>query len=87
MGSLNTFDFNVYSDEQFSFNEEEYASVMADAARVIEQAANKPQQTTATGAWKGSKQVSGILIKKACEHPRCGHYRCERGLRIEGIEI
>ena len=30
-------------------------------------------------AWRGAKNVSGVLIKKACEHPSCSHYKCERG--------
>jgi hypothetical protein len=38
-------------------------------------------------AWRGSKQAGDILIKKACEHTACSHFKCERGLRIGGIEI
>jgi len=38
-------------------------------------------------AWKGAQSFSGVLIKKACEHSGCPHFRCERGLRIGGIEI
>ena len=38
-------------------------------------------------AWQGSRQVGDVLVKKACEHKACGHFRCERGLRIGGIEI
>ncbi|HKQ03889.1 MAG TPA: hypothetical protein VJ464_02065 [Blastocatellia bacterium] len=38
-------------------------------------------------AWLGARVVNGVLIKKACEHAACSHYRCERALRIGGIEI
>lgn len=37
--------------------------------------------------WKGAKSSNGILVKKQCEHASCPHFRCERGLRIGGIEI
>ena len=38
-------------------------------------------------AWKGAKSFNGILIKKACEHSGCLHFRCGCGLRIGGIEV
>jgi hypothetical protein len=38
-------------------------------------------------AWQGSKQFSGIFVKKACEHLTCPHTRCARSLRVGGIEI
>jgi len=38
-------------------------------------------------AWRGSKQVGQLLIKKACEHSACGHFKCERDLRIGGIQV
>ena len=38
-------------------------------------------------AWRGSQAINGILIKKACEHPACSHFKCERGLRIGGFEL
>jgi hypothetical protein len=38
-------------------------------------------------AWRGSKEINGILIKKACEHKNCPHTRCAKALRIGGIEI
>jgi hypothetical protein len=38
-------------------------------------------------AWHGAKKVSGVLIKKACEHSNCPHYKCERGLRMGGFEL
>ena len=38
-------------------------------------------------AWYGSKQINGILIKKACEHSGCPHTYCVKSLRLGGIEI
>jgi hypothetical protein len=38
-------------------------------------------------AWKGSKEFSGILIKKACKHLDCPHTRCVKSLRVGGIEV
>jgi hypothetical protein len=38
-------------------------------------------------AWVGSVVINGVRIKKACEHSSCSHVRCERGLRVGGIEI
>jgi hypothetical protein len=45
------------------------------------------QQLDEQQAWRDSKLFSEALIKKACEHPSCSHFKCERGLRIGGIEI
>jgi hypothetical protein len=49
---------------------------------------NQPQHS----AWKDAKQVNteagAILIKKACEHVKCSHFKCERkDLRYNGIAI
>jgi hypothetical protein len=50
---------------------------------------NQPAQQQS--AWKEAKQVKAetgaILIKKACEHVTCPHFKCERSVRIGGIEI
>ena len=46
-----------------------------------------------TKAWEGSKPVTlddgaQVLIKKACEHPKCPLHKCTRSdLRIGGIDI
>jgi hypothetical protein len=40
------------------------------------------------GTWKAAKNDNGILIKKACEHLTCSHYRCERtDLKVGAIAI
>ncbi len=46
-----------------------------------------------TKAWDGAKPVTlddgaQVLIKKACEHAKCPHHKCNRSdLRIGGIDI
>ena len=46
------------------------------------------QQTTWAGAKQVSTQTGAILIKKACEHSTCNHFRCERkDLKLDGIDI
>ncbi len=46
-----------------------------------------------TKAWDGAKPVTlddgaQVLIKKACEHPKCPHHKCNRSdLRIGGFDI
>lgn len=49
------------------------------------------QQPEQQSAWKAAKTIKteagAILIKKACEHTTCPHFKCERSVRIGGIEI
>ena len=45
------------------------------------------RQREQAATWEGAKEFNGILIKKVCEHTSCPYFRCERGLRIGGIEI
>jgi hypothetical protein len=80
---INQFDSNVYSEEIFNFTEAEHAAVMADG---FEGYAEWSQELEAE-AWRGSKPIGDILIKKACEHTTCSHFRCERSQRIGGIEV
>jgi len=88
MTGYNKFDAERYSEELYSVTEEEHDAVMAemwegydDWSQELEQSADEPE------AWRGAKNVSGVLIKKACEHPACSHFKCERGLRMGGIAI
>jgi histone acetyltransferase (RNA polymerase elongator complex component) len=49
------------------------------------------QDSSNRSAWKGAKPVKteagAILIKKACEHTTCPHFKCDRSMRVNGIEI
>jgi hypothetical protein len=88
MSDYTKFDAEIYSEELYSVTEEEHDAVMAemfegyeDWSQEIEQTADEPE------AWRGAKNVSGVLIKKTCEHPACSHFKCERGLRMGGIAI
>ena len=89
MPEYTKFDSEIYSEESYPVTESEYDEVMrlmADEG-YHEFSIELEQQFDEQLAWQGSKPVSGILIKKACEHSQCGHFKCERGLRIGGIEI
>jgi hypothetical protein len=35
-----------------------------------------------SAAWNGAQAFNGVLIKKACEHSICSHFRCERSARL-----
>jgi hypothetical protein len=89
MSGYNKFDAEIYSEELYSVTEAEHNAVMAemfegyeDWSQELEQSAEDERQ-----AWRGAKNVAGVLIKKACEHPACSHFKCERGLRMGGIAI
>jgi len=83
MPSIPKFDSEIYSEEIFSITESEYDEVMADSWEGYSERSTEVEAE----AWRGSKAVNGLLIKKACEHPACGHFKCERDLRIGGISI
>jgi len=80
---INQFDLNVYSEESFNFTEAEHAAVMADDFEGYSEWSAELEAK----AWQGSKSVGNILIKKACEHTSCSHFRCERNLRVGAIAI
>ncbi|HEX5733367.1 MAG TPA: hypothetical protein VF131_11085 [Blastocatellia bacterium] len=73
MTSLTKFDTEIYSEEIYGITEAEYDEVMAASAL--------------DDGWQGSKEINGILIKKACEHTHCPHTRCQREVRLGGIAI
>ena len=77
------FDSEIYSEEIFSVTESEYDEVMADDWDGYSEWSTELEAK----AWRGSKQVGQLLIKKACEHSACGHFRCERDLRVGGIAV
>ena len=89
MSEYNKFLENVYSDELIIVDPDEFDEVqqmMADEG-YHEFSIELEQQLDEQQAWQGSKPVSGILIKKACEHSSCPHTLCARSLRVGGIEI
>ena len=78
-----TYDLNIYSEEYFDYTEEEHAAVIADGWPGYNQWSTELE----ADAWQGSKPVGDILIKRACEHQTCSHFKCEREVRIGGIAI
>jgi len=78
-----------YSEESYPVTESEHDEVMRLMAEegYHEFSLELEQQLDEQEAWKGSKQVQGIPIKKACEHTSCPHTRCAKAVRIGGIEI
>ena len=73
MKEYNTFLENVYSDEFIPDH-------LEDIGEVNKLIAEK-------SAWNGSKELNGILIKKSCEHLDCPHTKCEKSIRVGGIEV
>ena len=89
MSEYNKYLENVYSDELITVDLDEFDEVnrlMAEEG-YHEFSIELEHQLDEQQAWQRSKQFSGVLIKEACEHPQCGHIKCERGLQIGGIEI
>jgi len=78
---INEFDLNVYSEESFNVTEADYDAVMADG---WEGYAEWSQELE---AWQGAKPVGDVLMKKACEHTTCPHFKCARNLRVGAIAI
>jgi hypothetical protein len=87
MSGYNKFDAEIYSEELFSVTEAEHDAVMAEMWEGYEVWSQEIEQNAEREAWRGAKQVAGVLIKKACEHPSCSHFKCERGLRMGGFEL
>ena len=89
MSEYNKFLDHVYSDELIQIDPDEFDEVQRLMAEegYSDFSIELEQQLDEQEAWQGSKQVQGILIKKACEHSTCPHTRCVKSLRIGGIEI
>ena len=88
MSEYTKFDAEIYSEDLQPVTESEYDEVMRLMAEEGYQEWSEQLETELeASAWRGSKAINGVLIKKACEHPTCSHYKCERGLRMGGIEI
>ena len=88
MTSITKFDSEIYSEELYPFTEADYNEVM-QASAVDDDFAGYGEwsRELESEAWQRSKDVNGILIKKACEHTACPHTRCAKSLRVGGIEI
>ena len=89
MSEYNRFLDHVYSDELITVDPDEFDEVQQMMAEegYHEFSVELEQQLDEQQAWNGSKQFSGILIKKVCEHTSCPHTQCKRSQRIGGIEI
>jgi hypothetical protein len=80
---ITNFDLNVYSEESFNFTEAEHAALTADSFAGYSEWSIELE----AAAWQAAKPVANVLIKKACEHQTCSHFRCERNLRVGAIAI
>jgi len=92
MSGYNKFDAERYSEELFGVTESEHDGVMRLMAEEgYQDWSEQLEAKLEAEAWRGSKSFTtshgDILIKKDCEHASCSHFRCERGLRMGGIEI
>jgi hypothetical protein len=88
MSEYTKFDSEIYSEELFIVTESEHDEVMRFMAEEgYHEWSEELESQLEESAWRGAKQVSGVLIKKACEHPSCSHFKCERGLRMGGMEL
>jgi hypothetical protein len=88
MSGYTRFDAEIYSAESYPITESEHDEVIRLMAEEgYHDWSEQLEKELEEKAWRGSKLISGILIKKACEHIPCSHFKCERGLRIGGIEV
>ena len=85
--SINNFDVNVYSEELHQVSESEYDEVMQMMAQDDFEGYSEWSADLESAAWQGAQEFNGVLVKKACEHSNCSHFRCERSTRVGGIEI
>jgi hypothetical protein len=88
MSGYTKFDAEIYSEESYPVTESEHDEVMRLMAdEGYHEWSEELEKQLEDSAGPGAKNVSGVLIKKACEHPACSHFKCERGLRMGGIAI
>lgn len=85
--SINNFDVNVYSEDLHQVSEAEHDEVMSLMAQDDFEGYSEWSSDIEEAAWDGAKEVEGVMVKKACEHKGCSHFRCEKNLRLGGIEI
>jgi len=89
MTSIQKFDTEIYSEELHQVSEAEHDEVMMLMAEEEDgwQGYSEFSADLEEAAWGGSKEFNGVLVKKQCEHKDCSHFRCEKNLRLGGIEI
>ena len=87
MNSINNFDVNVYSEELHQVSEAEHDEVMQLMAQDDFEGYSEWSSDIEEAAWIGAQELNGVMVKKACEHTTCPHVRCEKNLRLGGIEI
>ena len=88
MSGYNKFDAERYSEELYSVTESEHDEVMRLMAdEGYQEWSEELESQLEDSAWRGAKNVAGILIKKACEHSDCSPFKCERGLRRGGMDL
>jgi hypothetical protein len=89
MESINNFDVNVYSEELHQVSESEHDEVMSLMADDEQEwkGYSDWSQAVESAAWTGAQVFNGVTVKKQCEHKDCSHFRCEKNLRLGGIEI
>ena len=89
MTSIPKFDTEIYSEELHQVSESEYDEVMSLMAEDESgwQGYGEWAADVESAAWNGAQEFNGVMVKKACEHQDCPHFRCEKNLRLGGIEI
>ena len=85
--SINNFDVNVYSEELHQVSESEHDEVMQLMAQDDFEGYSEWSSDIEEAAWNSAKEFNGVMVKKQCEHKDCSHFRCEKNLRLGGIEI
>ena len=89
MTSIQKFDTEIYSEELHQVSEAEHDEVMMLMAEDEQEweGYSDWSQAVEDAAWTGAQEFNGVMVKKACEHKDCSHFRCEKNLRLGGIEI
>ena len=87
MTSIPKFDSEIYSEELHQVSESEHDEVMQLMAQDDFEGYSEWSSDIEEAAWTGAQMFNGVIVKKACEHSTCPHFRCERSTRVGGIEI
>ena len=87
MTSIQKFDTEIYSEELHQVGEAEYDEVMQLMAQDDFEGYSEWSSDIEEAAWDGAREFNGVMVKKQCEHKDCSHFRCEKNLRLGGVEI